>query len=419
MSTFRFIHCSDLHIDSPFKGFSRIDPEWAERLRSATLRAFENIVDLAVDEAVDAVVIAGDIFDGADKSLQAQLKFLRALERLTSAGIPVFLAHGNHDPLNSWIETLRWPEGVHVFSGKQVDRVPVEKGGNTLAQIYGISFPKTSVTNNLALKFSRVQEEGFAVGVLHANVGGDANHDNYAPCSIDDLVGTGMDYWALGHIHAHRVLRPEAPAIVYCGNSQGRHVRETGIKGCCLVTLTEMAAPEIRFVATDVLRFAECEVDLSDCDTWDRVLSILRQKGQELLKVGQGRDLVVRVHLAGRTRVHGELQKPDALRDLQDEVLAYFEGETPGLWVELVGQTQGALDEAQLRQGQDFIADVIRHYDREENEGTLEEVREWLKPLYESWQGRRLLDTLTDEDIKNLLDEARHLTLDQLVGKET
>ena len=154
MASFRFIHCSDLHIDSPFKGFSAIQPEWAQRLHEAPLKSFLNIVDLAVSEQVDAVIIAGDVFDAEDKSLSAQFKFRGGLQTLSDHGIPVFIVHGNHDPLNSWSTTLDWPEGVTVFPATRVHSVPVEKNGRTLAHIYGISFPERDVFDNLALKLN-------------------------------------------------------------------------------------------------------------------------------------------------------------------------------------------------------------------------------------------------------------------------
>ena len=80
MAQFRFIHCSDLHIDSPFKGLTSQNPALSCVLRESTFKAFQNIARLALQEKVDAVLIAGDVFDGADRSLQAQLKFRRSLK---------------------------------------------------------------------------------------------------------------------------------------------------------------------------------------------------------------------------------------------------------------------------------------------------------------------------------------------------
>ncbi|MGY8766732.1 MAG: metallophosphoesterase family protein, partial [Nitrospinaceae bacterium] len=116
MNSFRFIHCSDLHIDSPFKGLSSVEPKLAETLRKSTYKAFQNIVELALQEEVDAVMIAGDIYDGSDKSLEAQLKFRSGLQKLSDSGIDTFIVNGNHDPLDGWSASLNWPERVHLYS---------------------------------------------------------------------------------------------------------------------------------------------------------------------------------------------------------------------------------------------------------------------------------------------------------------
>ncbi len=418
MSTFRFIHCSDLHIDSPFKGFSAIHPEWAERLRDAPLQSFLNIVDLAVREQVDAVVIAGDVFDGEDKSLQAQFKFRRGLQTLSEHRIPAFIAHGNHDPLNTWSTTLEWPEGVTVFPGSGVHAFPVVKEGQTLAHIYGISFPERDVFDNLALQFERQQDSGHAVAVLHANVGAHPDHDPYAPCAVDDLVSQGMDYWALGHIHTREVIREVHPAIVYCGNSQGRHFKESGPRGCCLVTLNKDAPPDIRFHATDAIRFVENTADLSACATLDAVVAEMIRQCQTLLDQAEGRNLVVRQTLTGRTEVHALLRKGGTLESLRDEVLQSFSDRRSGLWLEFRLQTRGAYDIDALKQGKDFIADLIALYDNKTEPESLPECREALKALFRSWEGGYLLSELTDDELREILSQARNLTLDMLVNRD-
>jgi len=416
LKTFRFIHCSDLHIDSPFKGFSAINPDWAERLRDAPLQSFLNIVDLAVREQVDAVIIAGDVFDGEDKSLQAQFKFRGGLQTLSKHRIPVFIAHGNHDPLNTWSTTLEWPEGVTVFPGSGVQSVPVVKDGQTLAYIYGTSFPERDVFDNLALQFERQQDTGFAVTVLHANVGGHPDHDPYAPCAVDDLVTRGMDYWALGHIHLREVLRESHPAIVYCGNSQGRHFKESGPKGCCLVTLSEGADPNIQFVATDTIRFVEATLDLSSCASMDSVVAEIVGQCQMLVEQAEGRSLVVRQTLIGRTEVHSLLHKGGTLDSLRDEAFQSFPDRRSGLWLEFQLQTRGAYDIDALKQGQDFIADLIALYDRQADPAGLPKCREALKPLFQSWEGGYLLSEFSDDELREVLLQARNLTLDELVG---
>ena len=418
MAAFRFIHCSDLHIDSPFKGFSEIHPKWAQRLREAPLQSFLNIVDLAIQEKVDAVIIAGDVFDGEDKSLQAQFKFRGGLQTLSDHGIASFIAHGNHDPINRWSTTLEWPEGVTVFPGTRVASVPVEKDGRALAHIYGTSFPERDVFDNLALKFKRQPHPGFAVAVLHANVGGHPDHDPYAPCSVDDLVAQGMDYWALGHIHARKVLRGSHPAIVYCGNPQGRHFKESGPRGCYLVTLQEGAVPDIQFVATDTLRFVEATLDLSTCVTLDTVVAEIVGQCQMFLEQADNRSLVVRQTLTGRTETHPLLRKGGTLESLREEALRNFPSRGRGLWLEFRLQTRGAYDINALKQGQDFIADLIALYDLRTVPVALPDCREVLKPLFQHWEGGHLLSEFSHDELREILFQARNLTLDELVNHD-
>ncbi len=417
MNAFRFIHCSDLHIDSPFKGMGALDPALAESLRASTFRAFDNIVRLAIRERVDAVLIAGDVFDSADKNLKAQLKFHRALGELSAAGIPAFVAHGNHDPLDGWSASLTPPEGVVFFSGEAVERHPVVRDGETRAWIYGISYPTREVRENLASRFRRENETGFAVGVLHANVGQDPNHDNYAPCSLEDCIAAQMDYWALGHIHAHRVLRPEFPAVVYCGNSQARHLRETGPKGCCLVTLNENAGPAIQFIATDAVRFWEDALDLSAVETMQDALSAIRTRCAEVIEEAGERETLIRLSLTGRTRLHEELSRPGSLAALTEEVQQGFAGRKHAVWIGCTQNTQADFDPETLKQGNDFVADLLATFASAQNGDNAEALQAALKPLYESWPGGRHLAPLSGQEWQQLLTQARNLALDPLIEK--
>lgn len=415
MSSFRFIHCSDLHIDSPFKGLASEKPELAKRLRASTSQAFQNIVQLAIKEKVDAVVIAGDIYDGKDKSLQAQFKFRKGLKELSDAGIPSFLVHGNHDPLDSRFATLQWPDLVTVFSGQEVQGHNIERDGKTLAKIHGISYPTRDVKENLALQFEQHSGEGFGIGVLHTNVGHNPDHQDYAPCSIEDLVSRKMDYWALGHIHAYKVLRPSDPAIVYSGNTQARHKNETGVKGCCLVTLHPNTSPEIQFVAVDSVRFICATLDLGSARSLEQVIQFIQSRCEEISAREGEADALIHLTLTGRTQVHGELQKSNNVEDLMEEIQSDFEGRIPAIWVDLAVQTEGTYDVEALKQGNDFIADLLALYEELEKKEEIDELSEALKPVFESWSGRKYLESFSPTEIQELLLKARNLTLDQLV----
>ena len=413
--TFKFIHCSDLHIDSPFKGFSSAENSLVEVLRKSTYKAFQNIVELALKEEVEAVLIAGDIYDGAEKSLEAQLKFRHGLQKLSDKGIDTFIVHGNHDPLDSWSASLEWPKRVHVFSGTQMECLPVERNGVVKAYVHGISYSKRDVTENLAQKFSRGNGEGFAIGLLHSNVGRQSGHDNYAPCSIDDLIAAKMDYWALGHIHRFCVLRESNPAVVYSGNSQARHMRESGEKGCCLVTLNKNTVPLIQFTPVDAVRYIQGEVDLSGTITLEEVIHVVRSKCEYFADQTKQREVFIDLSLNGRTQVHSELQRGDTLQGLQGEIRTYFQGRTPSIWLNLKLDTSGIYDVESLREGKDFIADLVNLFDVEGKRESFEDLKEVLKPAFETWQGKKYLCDLSDEEIKGFLAQAKSLCLDKLL----
>lgn len=126
MIPLKFIHTADLHLDSPFTGLRIVNPELARAAQNATFEAFEALVDYAISKKVDFFLVAGDVYDSADRSLRAQLRFCRALDRLADQGIPTFVVHGNHDPLDGWSAHLAWPQLVTIFPG---DKVGLGAGG--------------------------------------------------------------------------------------------------------------------------------------------------------------------------------------------------------------------------------------------------------------------------------------------------
>jgi exonuclease SbcD len=212
--SFSFIHAADLHLDSPFRGFEQItDIDESVReyimgtLRNCTFTAFANIVRACVQNEVDFLVLSGDIFDQACRSLRAQLRFRDAVTELAQRNIKVFVAWGNHDCDDGGAgDRLSWPENVHFFTPGEVGSYEVVRRGREIARVYGISYPRREVSENYALRFRRDSKAPFAVGVLHCNVGGVTGHENYSPCQLSDLLQSRFDYWALGHVHTRRVL---------------------------------------------------------------------------------------------------------------------------------------------------------------------------------------------------------------------
>jgi len=418
MALLRFLHCADLHIDSPFKGIGKIHPEFRDILYNSTYQSFAKIVDLALSEEVDFVAICGDVYDSSDKSLKAQIHFRDELSRLAAAGITAYIVHGNHDPLNGWSASLIWPDNVKVFGGEDFECVDFKRQDNTLARIYGISYKERDVTQNLALRFQHEETDIPAIALLHANIGSNPAHKSYAPASINDLLNRGINYWALGHVHQRAILRDASPSIVYPGNSQARHPRETGAKGCYIVDMESDGTCSMRFEETDLVRYESKAIDIeniTDVDTLvGQILGLCDDNSQNV----NGRTIVLRLVLVGRSELHGQLSRSENTQELLETAQTRLIESGSAVLIDRIQlQSSSPFDIDELRAGNDFVSDLISLYDALED-STSEQwnaIRSALQPLYETWRGHHLLSELSDDQIKELATQAMYQTLDRFV----
>ena len=335
----------------------------ASALRDASLAAWDNLVALAVARAVDFVVLAGDIYDGEDRGVRAQLRLARGLERLSAAGISTFIAHGNHDPLGGYSAIRQWPAGVHIFGSERVERRTIERDGRELAHVYGVSYSQPAVRENLAAGFSREGGGGLHVGVLHCNVGGSGEHDAYSPCELADLERAGMDYWALGHIHRQTTLPARGCWAVYSGNTQGRSPKpsECGPKGVMIVEADSAGGVRsAEHVPVDAARFVHDELDVADVADLSALRAALLERAAALRAEHDGRALVIRMTLAGAGPVHADVRRPGAMEELLAELRRECEAERPVLyWEGLLDRTRAALALDRIAERGDFSADVL------------------------------------------------------------
>ncbi len=410
--TLRFVHAADLHLDSPFRGIRAAAPENVARaLYSSTFDSYRNIIDLCISESVDALLVAGDIYDGADRSLRAQQAFIDGLHSLDSAGIRSFVCHGNHDPLDGWEARLSYPDGCHRF-GAEFETVPVFPDAPERGLVYGISYPTRDVYYNLVARLGPVDESAFTIGLLHANVGGNPDHALYAPCSLDDLAQSGIDYWALGHVHTRQVMRERAPTVVYPGNPQGRRPNEPGARGVYLVEV-DGGSISLDFRPTDTVRWEQASMDISALDTEQDLIDAIDDAMQNLLDGADGRSVVIRVTLTGRGELNRFLRQPSAADDLLAGVNDRWADRLPFSWCERIqDETAATIDRNALRSGEDFLAEVLRTADQiRQDPATLQDG---LVELYQHRRFRQHLAALTEEEISSLLDEAEALAVNLL-----
>ena len=421
MTLLRFVHAADLHLDSPFKGMKAAAPENVSKaLRDATFTAYENIVRLCMEERVDALLVAGDVYDSADRSLRAQLKFVEGLKRLDDAGIRSFICHGNHDPLDGWEANLDYPAGCTRF-GAEFEAVPVFPDDPQRAVVHGISYPTRDVYDNLVPRLGKVDPEVFSIGLMHANVEGNADHAAYAPCTLADLVFSGINYWALGHVHTRDVLSQHSPTVVYPGNSQGRHANETGARGVYVVEVDDDRNVHLEFRAVDTVRWERLVLDISSMQTAQDLLNVLHQSTEEALGKANGRSIVLRITLKGRGALYDSLRTREFVQDLMDDLNGEWSGRTPFAWCERIeDETAPTFNRQERVQGSDFLAEVLKTTDRAKIDPELQAgIRGGLGDLYEHRRYRRLLaDYALDEDeLPTLIDEAEAIVVDLLAGE--
>ncbi|MDD5390272.1 MAG: DNA repair exonuclease [Gallionellaceae bacterium] len=408
---FRFLHAADIHIDSPLEGLDAYDGAPVAALRGATRVAFENLVRLALDEKVDFLLLAGDVYDGDWKDFSTGLFFTRQMARLKAAGIPVYLIAGNHDAASVLTRRLSLPDNTQVFStraaeSKEVPGLPVT--------IHGRGFPQRAVPENLALEYPAPLPARFNIGLLHTSLTGAPGHDTYSPCSLADLAAKGYQYWALGHVHQPQVLA-RAPWVVYPGNTQGRHIREPGARGCRLVTVgDDMEVRDAEFRALDVLRWGRLEVDVSDeialADVYARIGAAL----VEAAATSEGRLLAARVVLIGATDLHGFLKRD--LPGLRAECVNQAQSVPDGIWIEKVEvRTTPRQNLAELAARDDLTRIVLETLEQAAA-GELampDEVRDLLKMLPSELR-ESVAAELALEQRADLLDDVRGILLSAL-----
>lgn len=356
----KFIHAADLHVDSPLRGLDDYDGAPVARLRGASRQALIALVELALEQNVAIVLLAGDIYDGNWADFRTGLFFREQMLRLRRAGILVFMVKGNHDAESQITKQLPEVEGVHVFSAHKSETIDLEALG---VAVHGRSFPHRAVPEDLVPLYPDPLPGRFNIGLLHTSLTGREGHDSYAPTSVEALCDKGYDYFALGHVHAREVVRPSDPRIVFPGNLQGRHAKETGPKGCELVTVEGGVITAAEFVPLEVVRWHQLRLDVSGLSSLDALARHFVGQARELVADARDRLHAVRLLIQGESALHRlEAEEPGSIaaaiqaatQDLEDT----------DIWIEQIRlNLQSPMDRTAMAGRADAIGEVVRLVD--------------------------------------------------------
>jgi DNA repair exonuclease SbcCD nuclease subunit len=400
-----FIHAADLHIDSPFAGMQQLPGPIFERLKESTFAALENLVTLAVREKVDFVLLAGDLFDGEDRSLKAQLKLKKAFEQLESHCIQVYVIHGNHDHMSGkWLE-LKWPANVHVFSDKKVECKTFWKNESTAVHIYGFSYPQRAVFENMTPNYFKQGNEGYHIGLLHGSAAGNKDHDAYSPFQISELLEKQFDYWALGHIHKQQILHESEPPILYSGNIQGRNRKETGDKGCFVASISDAGA-SYEFKSLQDVKWAELNIELKgEFQEW---IDGLHQQLEQMRS--ENEPLVLTVRLFGTSELYQTLQEENILSDLMDQWNEDEEDRRNFVWISsILNESMPTISKDSLQLDSHFLSDLAEIIQSFEN------LDDTIQPLKQHAVFRKHIPSFNEDEKQQIVKEAEYLLFQELL----
>ena len=405
---FTFLHCADLHLGSPLLGLSLKDEAIARRFAQASRDAFSDLVTAAIAERVAFVLIAGDVYDGEWKDTAIGLFFARELSRLNRAEIPVFIIHGNHDAKNVVTSAIPLPDNVTTFP---VKRAKTQKLEALRVAIHGRSFLEREETENWAPTYPEALAGYFNIGMLHTSCDGKPGHASYAPCTTQDLVARGYDYWALGHVHQFEVLH-ENPHIVYPGNLQGRSIRECGPKGAVFVDVQDGRVRDLRRVITDQARWAEVVLDAGGHENREALLRAVAQAFRPVAGEAEGRLVAARLRLTGATALHRSLLADHS--GFAVDALAAAQQNAEDIWIEKLRLDTRDLVEAS---GEDLAGvDLDALLAGGDGEAILRRLSEDMEMLRSKSSGAAL--ALGLDDAPALMAEARALLLERAAHGE-
>ncbi|MFW6251955.1 MAG: metallophosphoesterase family protein [Halanaerobium sp.] len=435
MSTpIKFIHTADVHLAKELSYNGLGDDNFNKLFSSADKKAFKNLVDFAVKEEVDFILIAGDLYDREARSVKASRFFLNQAQLLNEEGISIFLISGNHDPAGVEKEVFELPKNVHYFSSEEVEVLEYKKEGKLAARIIGQSYRQKFESRTMYNFYTAPDSSVFNIALLHTALTKDTNR--YVPVSKSDLLTKKeIDYWALGHLHQYQRLNEE-PAVFYPGTLQGHNISEEGAKGAILVEVDSNLKSSEKFVPLAPVIYRQLEINLAEEDLKNisQLQRLLREKIEELReKISRQNKkqkfpteaVIIRLLLKGRTELHQYIENDR--EELEETLLAEFRqlnyNQIPGCWLHsIIFRTAEALPKlAELRDNNPLYQNIESLINEILNEEELNQ--ELLAEWGEIWQGnqdpedRENHKFYADQNLQQeILKEAERLIISELIG---
>lgn len=330
MTAYRFVHAADIHLDSPLRSLALRDPRLGDFIGNASRLVFTRIIDLCLEEQVQALLLAGDLYDGDQTSMKTARFLSEQLGRLYAAGVQVFIIRGNHDALSRITKELVLPNNVHLFGGR-AEAIEVERDrGERPVVMHGLSFAKPQASESLLSKYRPPVDGAVNIGLMHTSLGGSPPHDVYAPCSTSDLLDSGFRYWALGHIHKRSTTQGSC-AVVMPGIPQGRDIGESGPKSVTLASVLDDGSIVLDERIVSLAQFERVGFDATRAASWPDLVTRLERTLRDAAARSESDHLVARLAISGTTTMAWDIRRDADLLRTEAETRAESIG---NLWIE-------------------------------------------------------------------------------------
>jgi DNA repair protein SbcD/Mre11 len=406
MTPIRFFHVADLHLDSPFKGVTSMPDRQLKNLRESTFNAFRTLIQSAVQERPDFILIVGDIYDGEDRSLRAQHKFQQGMEELNVHQIPVFLCHGNHDHMGGSWTRFQLPPNVHVFQ-KETEKAHIKIRQQDV-YITGFSYKERHVKDSVIHSYKNAEDgNAIYIGMLHGSLAGDTTHAVYAPFTKEELLSKNYDYWALGHIHKRQMLHSEPP-IVYSGNIQSRHRNEKGPKGFYEVSLDKGDA-RLNFIQTSAVIYEHVECSCKGIVHANELFEAVEETIEQFRnKHGAG---VLEIRLIDIDVNTADMLDGTPMEEWLSMIREIQEMREPQVWIQSISIETTEMKDIEPSGLTETVISVMENWDTQE-------WKEIISDVYQHSRSSRFIGKLNEDEIESIENKARTIILKELSVKE-
>lgn len=291
----KIIHCADVHLDS--KLTANLSPEKAKQRRRELLITFQKMISYAVENEVEAIIIAGDLFDTENVSQLAKNTVYQGI--IANPQINFYYLQGNHDN-GSFLSSLEHiPENLFMFTNQWQYYLANSNSERNII-IAGVELNKNNtetIYNSLTL-----DEDLFNIVVLHGQETNSIVKNQGESINLKGLQNKGIDYLALGHIHSYKFDKLDVRGkYCYSGCLEARGFDEVGEHGFVLLEIDEITYQyKHQFIEFAGRSFHQYNVDISNCKTTAEITDKIQREldrfaipAKDMLKINLIGDLTV------------------------------------------------------------------------------------------------------------------------------